>query len=112
SARGPHKCFATVSQRGDAFVRGKHHGHNHLGGPGALLRCKVTKMVSFILIPDPHSQCNITEDGERHLVFATPTQLSHLTRSRLWFLDRTFRVVLEPFQQLVSNHSFIRARDA
>ena len=50
SARGSRKCFATVSQWGDAFVRGKRHRHNHPGDPGALLRCKATKMVSFVLI--------------------------------------------------------------
>ena len=50
SGRGSRKCFATVSQRGDVFVRGKRHRHNHPGDPGALLRCEATKMVSFVLI--------------------------------------------------------------
>ena len=64
SARVSRKCFATVSQQGDVFMRGKRHRHNHPGDPGALLQCKATKMVSFVLI-NSFEMFNITNPCKR-----------------------------------------------
>ena len=44
-------------------------------------------------------------------MFASAEQLAHLARSRLWFLDGTFRVVNEPFVQLLTIHSFLKSGD-
>ena len=63
-------------------------------------------------IPSEFLQYDITEDGERHLVFASVSQLSYLAKSKLWFMYGIFRVVREPFQQVLSLHSFIKLGDA
>ena len=44
-------------------------------------------------------------------MFASAEQLAYLARSRLWFLDGTFRVVNEPFIQLLTIHSFLKSGD-
>ena len=63
-------------------------------------------------MPPEFLQKDVCEDGERHLIFATPLQLQYLQRAKVWFVDGTFRVVREPFHQLLSIHSFFRTGDA
>lgn len=46
--------------------------------------------------------------GERHLIFATPEQRELLGRAKSWYIDRTFRMVTEPFYQLLTIHAFVR----
>ena len=48
---------------------------------------------------------------ERHIVFATELQLQLLKQARRWFLDGTFKIRKEPFQQLFSLHSFVQKDD-
>ena len=62
-------------------------------------------------IPSDFLQRDIHHDGQRHLIFASPLQLSFLTKSKIWFIDGTFKVVREPFVQLVSIHSYIKYGD-
>jgi len=50
----------------------------------------------------------LTEDGERHIILATQIQLQHLQTATRWFMDGTFKIVRDPFMQLVSIHAFIR----
>ncbi|XP_052819923.1 uncharacterized protein LOC128245737 [Mya arenaria] len=45
---------------------------------------------------------------QRHLLFATQTQLQHLSVARRWFMDGSFKVVRRPFYQLMSIHYFVR----
>ncbi|XP_066955007.1 uncharacterized protein [Macrobrachium rosenbergii] len=54
---------------------------------------------------------DIHHNGQRHLIFASPLQLSFLSKSKIWFIDGTFKVVREPFVQLVSIHSYIKCGD-
>ncbi|XP_033104055.1 uncharacterized protein LOC117106742 [Anneissia japonica] len=54
-------------------------------------------------------QDDIAVDGGRHILFATAHMLDMLGRSRVWFLDGTFKCVREPFYQLFSVYSFIRS---
>ena len=38
--------------------------------------------------------------------------MEYLQRAKVWYIDATFRVVREPFKQLLSVHSFVRTGDA
>lgn len=52
-----------------------------------------------------------TPDGQRHLIFATDEQLRLLKNARRWYIDATFKVVRDPFHQLMSIHAFVRNGD-
>lgn len=62
-------------------------------------------------IPSDFLQQDIHHEGQRHLLFASPLQLSSLSKAKTWFIDGTFKVVREPFVQLLSIHSFIKSGD-
>ncbi|XP_062591513.1 uncharacterized protein LOC134253000 [Saccostrea cucullata] len=47
----------------------------------------------------------------RHLLFATDAQLHLLGRAKSWYIDATFKVVKEPFSQLLSIHSFVKSSE-
>ena len=79
--------------------------------------CSLNTFVFVFQLDMTHIQseflrCDITENGECHFVFASASQLSYLAKSELWFMDGTFHVVCESFQQLPSLHSFIKSGDA
>lgn len=50
---------------------------------------------------------DLTVNGKRHLMFATPQQLQFLSKAKVWYLDGTFKVVRPPFYQLWSIHAFV-----
>ena len=51
-------------------------------------------------------------NGERrHLIFATDQQLQLLKKAKTFYIDGTFKVVRQPFYQLLSIHSFVRCGD-
>lgn len=60
-------------------------------------------------VPDNFLKLDITVEGQRHLVFMSDLQLSHLQTALVWYIDGTFKVARDPFVQLLSIHSFIRA---
>ena len=62
-------------------------------------------------IPEDFKKTDIEEHGQRHLIFATETQLSHLNSAKAWYIDGTLKVVREPFVQLLSIHCFIKQKD-
>ncbi|KAG0710857.1 hypothetical protein GWK47_021934 [Chionoecetes opilio] len=41
-------------------------------------------------IPSDFLQRDIHHEGHRHLIFASPLQLSFLSKSKIWFIDGTF----------------------
>ncbi|XP_050723834.1 uncharacterized protein LOC127002187 [Eriocheir sinensis] len=67
--------------------------------------------IAIAHIPSDFLQQDIHHEGHRHLIFASPLQLSFLSKSKIWFIDRTFKDVREPFVQLVSIHSYIKFGD-
>jgi len=71
--------------------------------------------LSFILddthIPTEFLVADITGSTYRHLVFATPEQLSFLSRAKTWYIDGTFHVVGKPFYQLFSIHAYVKSDD-
>lgn len=58
-------------------------------------------------IPSDFCQ-DLHRKGNRHLLLTSPLQLSLLCKSKIWFIDGTFKVVREPFVQLVSIHIYIK----
>ncbi|XP_069105440.1 uncharacterized protein [Argopecten irradians] len=51
---------------------------------------------------------DVRVDDQRHLMFATDTQLDLLRRARRWYMDGTFKIRKEPFIQLWSVHAFLQ----
>ena len=47
----------------------------------------------------------------RHLLFYTDNQLDLQGKAKIWYMDGTFRVVKDPFQQLFSINAFVQSGD-
>jgi hypothetical protein len=45
---------------------------------------------------------------ERHLIFATKTQLTQLSRVAVWYVDGTFKIVDDPFCQLFTINGMLK----
>ena len=50
---------------------------------------------------------NISLDVERHILFATTTQLRLFESTKTWFVDGTFKIERKPFVQTFSIHAFV-----
>jgi len=48
---------------------------------------------------------------KRHLLFATNKQMEIMATARTWYVHATFKVVKDPFKQLLSVHAFMRSGD-
>ena len=64
--------------------------------------------LGYTHLPSDFLLQDILIDGERHILFATTTQLKLLESAKTWFVDRTFKIVRKPFFQLFSVHAFVR----
>ena len=75
------------------------------------MRPKHPSDLDFELDPD-HLQPGFLQElrvhDERHIIFSTPTQLELISRAYTWYVDGTFKVVREPFAQLLSIHAFVQ----
>ena len=71
-----------------------------------MFQMNITHMPGYFL------QSDICSDGQRHLLLASPLQLQHLTKAKMWFTDDTFKVVRDPFVQFTTIHSFIKSGDS
>ncbi len=75
-------------------------------------RPKHPEDISFELntdhVPQDFLQADLFENGQRHLIFAKPIQLQHLSKSKVWYMDGTFKIVRTRFVLLLSVHSFIK----
>jgi hypothetical protein len=63
----------------------------------------------------PRTACFFKEDivvgDRRHLLFYTDNQLDLQGKAKIWYMDGTFRVVKDPFQQLFSINAFVQSGD-
>ena len=62
-------------------------------------------------LPPDFLQRDITVDNVRNLLFATTLQLEVLKKAKTWYIDRTFKIVSEPFKQLFSIHAFVKGEE-
>lgn len=63
--------------------------------------------------PDFLISDELSPDGcARNLIFATDEQLRILGERVIWYIDATFKVVKDPYQQLFSIHAYIKSNDA
>jgi len=73
---------------------------------------KHPKTVDFELlqehIPTDFLRADVQKSGMRHLVLATAEQLKLLSKAKTWYVDATFKVVKNPFNQLFSVHAFVK----
>ncbi|WAR10383.1 hypothetical protein MAR_035459, partial [Mya arenaria] len=107
SVRGKTPCTATVNKKEGIFKRGiNDHNHASDGNIGKKLKVKAEINKEFI---DESFLGDISHDGQRHLLFAARDQHGVLRRARRWYLDGTFKVRKEPFQQLFAVHAFVRS---
>ena len=49
--------------------------------------------------------------SRRHLVFAVAEQLELLSKAKTWYIDGTFKLVRQPFTQLLTANAFVRSGD-
>ena len=54
---------------------------------------------------------SISVRGQRHLIFATASQLAQLKKAKSWYIDGTFKLCRKPFSQLVSINAFVMSDD-
>ena len=61
---------------------------------------------------DGFLKADVKCEHNRHLIFATDTQLFYLAEARRWYGDGTFKIVKHPFVQLYTIHAFVKKGDA
>ena len=52
-------------------------------------------------------KADIEMQSRRHLIFATDKQLENLEKTKIYYVDATFKIVKPPFTQLWSIHAYI-----
>ena len=55
---------------------------------------------------------NIKTRNSHHLKFANDKMIYILSQAKHWFIDGTFKIVRQPFTQLLSVHAFIKCDDS
>lgn len=60
-------------------------------------------------LPPGFFQADLTVKQRRHLIFARQEQLNTLAHAKTWYVDRTFKFVHHPFNQLLTVNAFIRS---
>ena len=64
-------------------------------------------------IPEEFFRRTVVVGGKKHFIFCTAKQANSLVKGKTWYLDGTFKVVKQPFYQLLSIHFFFsRVRTA
>ena len=57
-------------------------------------------------------QADVEARNRPHLVFAVAEQLELLSKAKTWYIDEPFKVVRQPFTQLLTVNAFVRSGDA
>ena len=63
-------------------------------------------------IPQGFFHENIKTRKSHHLLFANDKMIDILSQAKHWFIDGTFKIVRQPFTQLLSVHAFIKCDDS
>ena len=58
-------------------------------------------------IPASFVRADIQVQGRRHIVLASDNMVSLLQQAKTWYIDATFKVVKDPFNQLFTVHAFV-----
>ena len=79
------------------------------------LRPEDPKDLQFLLsencIPQYFLQVDLNVADRHHLIFAKKKQLDTLCKAKSWYMDGTFRLVQNPFTQLLTINAFMRSGD-
>ncbi|CAD5126386.1 DgyrCDS14525 [Dimorphilus gyrociliatus] len=59
-------------------------------------------------VPENFSIKDIKKDDARYIIFGNNHQIELLKKAKILFMDGTFKVISEPFQQLFTVHAFIK----
>lgn len=62
-------------------------------------------------IPEEFFRRTVIVGGKKHFIFCTTKQANYLVKGKTWYLDGTFKVVKQPFYQLLSIHCFVKNED-
>ena len=62
-------------------------------------------------IPETFFRKAIKVKDRRHLLLATHKQIEIMATARMWYVNTIFKVVKDPFKQLLSVHAFMRSGD-
>ncbi|CAG2216714.1 unnamed protein product [Mytilus edulis] len=64
--------------------------------------------INYDFLPENFFKKDVVVDSNRHLIFATDSQLDVLSSAKVWYMDATFKIISKPFYQMFSIHPFIR----
>jgi hypothetical protein len=53
-------------------------------------------------LPNDFFRADVVVGEKKHLIFAMTQQLELLSRARRWYIDGTFKIVRDPFKQLLT----------
>ncbi|KAK2155915.1 hypothetical protein LSH36_227g01034 [Paralvinella palmiformis] len=60
------------------------------------------------VLPVDFFRKGITSGNDCYLLFASQIQLNQLATAKTWYLDGTFKIVRQPFTQLITAHAFLK----
>ncbi|VDI07679.1 Hypothetical predicted protein [Mytilus galloprovincialis] len=65
------------------------------------------QQTNYDFLPENFFRKDVVVDSNRHLIFATDSQLDVLSSAKVWYMDATFKIIRKPFYQMFSIHAFL-----